>query len=124
MTPAKLSKVVVIVDPNNRRARGLVAALEAPKRVVRATDDPIRALGMMREILVDVLVAEMDMEFVNGYALITAARRQQANLKAFLTVGTPEDMQFAIGAGVDHFVRPYDLNSVKRAVARALREEI
>lgn len=102
---------VLIVDDDPNILEVLEARLSAAGYVVHKAEDGQKALRLLKNIRVDILVSDMKMPAMSGLELLAQARIDHPRLPViFLTAyGTIPDAVHAVKAGaIDYLIKPFD----------------
>lgn len=121
-TPAKKTLRVLIADDDRDNANMLAAVLrtEGHEALVSLRGD--EALEVCRLFRPDVVIADVNMPGMSGYALARELRARHGNLAPLLIAVTgvwTSDSDRSLGrvAGFDHYlVKPYDLKALLRVI--------
>jgi signal transduction histidine kinase len=109
---------VLVVDDNVDAANSLAEAIRARGHFVRTAYDGLGALGACEERLPEVVILDIGMPGLDGYAVAKRiASEWKSSERPFLAAmtgwGQPEDKQRAIEAGFDfHFTKPAKLGEL------------
>jgi CheY-like chemotaxis protein len=113
---------VLIVDDNVDGATAVGALLEMDGHQVRTVHDGREVLRTAAEFRPDVVVMDIEMPHVDGYALARALRSRPETvaslLLAYTGFGQPADASRAFEAGFDHhLVKPADPDALRALVS-------
>jgi CheY-like chemotaxis protein len=117
-------KLIVVEDHSDTRQM-MTFVLEQNGASVRATDSVTPALQMFEEQHPDIVVADISMAGLNGYALISEVRRINAEggfhtpVIAVTAFASPQDRELAMSAGFDRYiVKPINLHELIQAIVQ------
>jgi signal transduction histidine kinase len=123
--PASSSEVygrrVLVVDDNIDAAESTAAYLRLEGHEVKSVNDGNEALASVRVFAPHVIVLDIGLPGLDGYAVARRLREQgdtsHALLIAMTGYGQKEDRERAAAAGFDyHFVKPTDPRQIQRAI--------
>ncbi len=114
---------ILIVEDNRDLAQSLLDLLELLGHVVDIAEDGASALNVLRERLVDLVLCDIGLPDMSGYALARAIRAEGALsggiLCAVTGYGRAEDRQQALDAGFDaHLTKPISVKVLQEVIAR------
>jgi DNA-binding NtrC family response regulator len=91
---------------------------------VTTTTDPVEAVGMLERESFDMLISDIDMPELNGYELVSLARKLRPTaVRVLITgAGTMEGAIRAINEGEVHryIPKPFTISFIRQVVAEAL----
>jgi cellulose synthase/poly-beta-1,6-N-acetylglucosamine synthase-like glycosyltransferase/DNA-binding response OmpR family regulator len=123
-------RTALVVD-DDEMVRALVqAGLEEAGMTVVTADDGHAALARLAEAVPDVVVSDVNMPGMDGFALVSRLRREPATRRVplvFLSSRTaPEDVLSGLRLGADDYVRkPFDLDElVGRVLGKLARPPV
>lgn len=116
---------VAVAEDSPDSAETLQGLLQLEGAVVHLAHDGARALALLREHECDLLVSDLGMPWLDGYALMAALRAEPrfAALPAIALTGRGEDadVERAFAAGFDaHVMKPVVLDELVAQIARVL----
>lgn len=116
-------KRILVVDDNVDAAEMLGEALTMFGHVVQITNDPEEATNAAEAFVPDVVVMDIGMPGLDGYAVATQMHGRgwpRMPLMIALTgYGQPRDRALTAAAGFDeHFVKPVDVRKLVERIAR------
>jgi PAS domain S-box-containing protein len=131
LTRVELSGVTVLVVDDEPDARELCAqALARHGAVVATADSATEALERLRADTPDVVIADIGMPGVDGFAFIQRLRAQDAErgrrtlAMALTAYASAEDRLRALEAGFDdHIAKPFDPVELARTIHRCVRSQ-
>ncbi|HET9650845.1 MAG TPA: response regulator [Usitatibacter sp.] len=120
---------VVLIDDHGLCRRGLAELLEhrAGIRVVGATGEPEAAVRLLRELKPDLVVMDLRMPQMHGFALLKRFRDEGLETPALILTmcDSQEDLANALRAGVrGYLLKDMDPDDVVDSIKRALRGEL
>jgi two-component system nitrate/nitrite response regulator NarL len=120
---------VVLVDDHGLCRRGLGELLEhrAGIRVVGATGEPEAAVRLLRELKPDLVIMDLRMPAMHGFALLKRFRAEGLETPALILTmcDSQEDLANALRAGVrGYLLKDMDPDDVVDSIRRALRGEL
>ncbi len=120
---------VVLIDDHGLCRRGLAQLLEhrAGIRVVGATAEPEAAVRMLRELKPDMVIMDLRMPQMHGFALLKRFREEGFDTPALILTmcDSQEDLANALRAGVrGYLLKDMDPDDVVDAIKRATRGEL
>jgi signal transduction histidine kinase/DNA-binding response OmpR family regulator len=126
----ELTGVRVLVVDDEPDARSLVAETLSDRGAhVAMADSARRAIGLFEEFHPDLVVTDIGMPEMDGYALIRELRSRPSNAQrrvpaiALTAYARSEDVESVLSAGFDlHLAKPVDLNLLLTAVANLARK--
>jgi len=114
---------VLVVEDDSDTRQIMKFVLEQNGAVVEAVDSVNSALTQFRSKKPDVIVADIAMPGLNGFALIAEVRKIDAEVKTHTQViavtafSSPQDRDRAISAGFDQYLtKPFDPSELINAV--------
>jgi len=114
-----LLKNILVVDDDPDQAELLALVLSTEHRQVHAYSDPFRALAVLAEEGVDLLIADLSMPWIDGKDIILKARERCPDLKIFLISGYARGADIAAREGFRFFAKPLDFETLRGAVEEA-----
>ncbi|HET6631679.1 MAG TPA: response regulator [Rhodanobacteraceae bacterium] len=117
---------VMVVDDNRDSADMLAMSLKIMGHEVRTLYDPLAVLGACAEFEPQLMIMDVGMPELNGFALAErlrarAWRVQPPRLVALTGWGQHEDRRRSLEAGfADHLVKPANLETIERVCSDAL----
>jgi signal transduction histidine kinase/ActR/RegA family two-component response regulator len=122
--PARRSSRVLIVEDNADAAESMHLLLELLGHDVRVAADGFAALEILAERTFDVILVDIGLPAMDGYALATRIRAlpgaQAMQLVALTGYGQDEDRMRALKAGFDqHLVKPIDIDRLRALLVEA-----
>jgi signal transduction histidine kinase/ActR/RegA family two-component response regulator len=120
--PVQGSSRVLIVEDNGDAAESLRMLLELLGHQVRVAQDGFVALDILSEETFDVILVDIGLPGMDGYALANQIRAlpesKVMRLVALTGYGQDEDRRRALSAGFDqHLVKPIDLDRLQALLA-------
>ena len=120
---------VVLIDDHGLCRRGLAELLEhrAGIRVVGATAEPEAAVRMLRELKPDMVIMDLRMPQMHGFALLKRFREEGFETPALILTmcDSQEDLANALRAGVrGYLLKDMDPEDVIDAIRRTARGEV
>ena len=120
---------VVLIDDHGLCRRGLAELLEhrAGIRVVGATGEPEAAVRLLRELKPDLVIMDLRMPAMHGFALLKRFREEGLDTPALILTmcDSQEDLANALRAGVrGYLLKDMDPDDVVDSIRRALRGEL
>ena len=120
---------VVLIDDHGLCRRGLGELLEhrAGIRVVGATGEPEAAVRLLRELKPDLVIMDLRMPAMHGFALLKRFREEGLDTPALVLTmcDSQEDLANALRAGVrGYLLKDMDPDDVVDSIRRALRGEL
>ncbi|MCA1685123.1 MAG: response regulator [Planctomycetia bacterium] len=113
---------VLVVDDNAHAADVLAKIIRLWGHETRVTHDGPGAIDEAKESLPDVVLLDIGLPGMDGYAVAREIRREHAfrriTLVALTGYGREEDLEKAAGAGFDrHMLKPVPLEDLERLLA-------
>jgi CheY-like chemotaxis protein len=120
-SPAQ-SLSILVVDDNRDVAESLALLLEMDGHQVQIANDGQAALEMARSVRPDVILLDIGLPGMDGYAVAKALRQspelKQMQLFALTGYGQPEDREKSLVAGFnEHLVKPTDFEKLRKLLA-------
>ena len=117
---------VLIVDDQPMTLSTLQAALELDGYVIYTASDGIKALEVLQDYHIDLIVADIAMPHMNGYELYEAVRQDARWIHIpfiFLTARSMDsDIRYGKELGVDDYLtKPYQLEDLRASISGKLR---
>ena len=117
---------ILVVDDNADAAESTAAFLRLEGHEVKTVADGNEALGSVRVFAPHVVVLDIGLPGIDGYAVARRMREQgdtsHTLLLALTGYGAREDREKALEAGFDyHFVKPTDPRQIQRAIEHGRR---
>jgi len=117
-SPASAGRRVVVVDDNRDSADSLALLLSLWGHETRVAGDGPSALAAVAEFVPDLVLMDIGLPGMNGYAVAEELRGTPAKLVAMTGYGRPEDVERARQAGfAEHLVKPVDPERLKGILA-------
>lgn len=116
---------LLIVDDESGLRQLLSIVFERDKHRVRMAENGKRALEMLKQEPVDLLISDIRMPDMGGIALLRAVRQILPDLAVVMMTAyaTVEDAREAFKLGADDFItKPFDIDELKIIVNRALEK--
>ncbi|WP_248353236.1 chemotaxis protein CheB [Anaeromyxobacter oryzae] len=115
---------ILIIEDNLDAAESLQLALELEGHEVTVAHDGPQGIERARELVPEVVLCDIGLPDVDGYAVARALRRepglQNTQLVALTGYALPEDQRRALEAGFDaHLTKPVTVEGVEEAMGRA-----
>jgi CheY-like chemotaxis protein len=122
---ARPTVLVIEDEPDNREILRLVVEQVVGARPVPA-ENGADGLAQLREALPDLVLLDLMMPGLDGYAVLAAIRADPTTRELPVLVITamtrPQDRERALAAGANDFLdKPFDLDEVARRIRMALR---
>ncbi|MHB8876542.1 MAG: ATP-binding response regulator, partial [Myxococcaceae bacterium] len=113
---------VLVVEDNEDAADSLREVLEIAGHQVAVAHDGLEGLAKARELFPQIILCDIGLPVMDGYALARALRRDASLSSTFLVALTgyarPEDVRRAHEAGFDrHLAKPPALETLDRVIA-------
>lgn len=115
---------ILVVDDDKNTRRLMRAVLEADGYTVTTAEDGIAALAVMDREHVDLVVLDVMMPNMDGYAFCSALRAAQSDLPVLMVSAKqlPEDRKKGFLAGTDDFMtKPVDTEEMLLRIRALLR---
>jgi CheY-like chemotaxis protein len=118
------SRRILVVEDQPDAAEVLATVAESWGHEVRVAHDALTALAIIDEWLPDVVVSDLGLPRVDGYAFARELRDRPGGdavtMIALSGYGREQDKEAAVAAGFDHhLVKPPDLTALADLIARA-----
>lgn len=115
---------ILLIEDNLDAADSLRLALELEGHQVAVAHDGPQGLERARQLTPEVVLCDIGLPDMDGYAVARALRREPGLRDAFLIALTgyaqPEDQQRALEAGFDaHLTKPTTVEGVETAMVRS-----
>jgi signal transduction histidine kinase/CheY-like chemotaxis protein len=127
--PTDLPGVSIVVVDDDPDARAILAALLLSAGAhVRQAAGGREALALIREAMPDVLVSDIAMPDLDGYALLRELRKEHGRSKPSATIAvtaqaTPTDRELALAAGFNrHLPKPFEPSVLVDLIQSALAD--
>lgn len=117
------AKRILIVDNEAKMRRILELSLKAMGHIVCEAADGLEALSIVEKQPVDLILTDLRMPRMDGIALLAALRERGVDVPVIVMTayGTIETAVAAMKLGaIDYIIRPFEMETVEMAVARAL----
>jgi PAS domain S-box-containing protein len=116
---------ILVVDDNRDVAESLALLLESEGHQVLTAYDGIRALETARTERPDIILLDIGLPGMDGYAVAQALRQnhelERTLLIALTGYGQPDDRKKSSASGVDeHLVKPVDIEMLRKLIASQL----
>lgn len=125
---ALTNKAILIVDDDADTRELMRLVLEGAGAKVVTAESVEEALKTYRTSPPHGVVTDIRLGSSDGYALITAIRKNDAEYRGFTTViavtgfGSPEDKMRALAAGFNAYItKPFEIEEVVRTLGRLLQ---
>ncbi len=115
---------ILVVDDEAKMRRLLEILLKQMGHEVYQADNGIKALDILNEQSVDLIITDLKMPKLDGLGLIRQLHEQNSEIPVIVITayGTVETAVEAMKYGAcDYIVRPFELETVEAAVTRTLR---
>ena len=114
---------VLVADDNRDSARGLALLLERSGYEVRTAADGAEALTVYADFEPEVVILDLEMPVVDGFAVARSIRNHQGGSRALLIAttgwGQREDRLCTNAAGFDHrLVKPFAFEELEHAISK------
>jgi PAS domain S-box-containing protein len=124
VVPSQVRRRVLIIEDNVDAAESLCEALSIGHHEVAVAYDGRRGLAKARDFRPDVILCDIGLPGMDGFAVARAIRSDDVLRKGFLVAlsgyALPEDLERAREAGFDrHLAKPPSLESLQRLLAEA-----
>ena len=119
----KISGRIMIVDDDALTLKNLRRVLEKAGHKVSTYSDPQRALDHLKEVSYDLLISDVKMPGMDGFALLNRAKRFSLGMEVILITGfaSISDAVSATKQGsFQYLAKPFDPGQVRQAVQQAL----
>ena len=117
---------ILVVDDNEDAADSMAEILRMLGHHAEVAHSGLRAIQMAADLDADLLMLDIGLPEIDGYALARRLRRlghRQVWFVALTGFGSEEDKRRSLEAGFDeHVVKPVKLETIKEIVARAARQ--
>ena len=104
---------LILVEDKDSFRKLLIQALKGSAWKLRATGDPLEAMGWIEGDGAEVLVTDLRLPGISGLELIRRAKRAQPGLRVVLmsAFGEPKDIVSAMQMGAEDFLpKPFDMD--------------
>lgn len=125
-TPFPLRPHILVVDDEPTICTVVRRVLTSASYEVETATQATNALQMLHARHFDLLITDINMPELSGLDLAAQARAENTELGVVIMTGygSPENMTQAIRTGVADFItKPFDLEDLRRIVARALERQ-
>ncbi len=120
----KSKKKLLIVDDEPNQVNALVVALTKEGYRVHSTTSALRALDMVHEVKPDLIISDISMPEMDGYALFEQIQKDEDTKMIpfiFLSARGDEERFHGLEIGVDDYLsKPYDIKEVAVRVEKLL----
>ena len=120
----KSKKKLLIVDDEPNQVNALVVALTKEGYRVHSTTSALRALEMVHEVKPDLMISDISMPEMDGYALFEEIQKNETTKMIpfiFLSARGDEERFHGLEIGVDDYLsKPYDIKEVAVRVEKLL----
>jgi signal transduction histidine kinase/CheY-like chemotaxis protein len=121
VAPAPAGRSILVIEDNEDGAQSLADVLELQGHRVHIASDGRAGLALARELRPDVVLCDIGLPDLDGYAVARTLRREGAlegtRLVALSGYAQPEDRQRARDAGFDaHLAKPPDFDALLRVL--------
>jgi len=120
----KSKKKLLIVDDEPNQVNALVVALTKEGYRVHSTTSALRALEMVHEVKPDLMISDISMPEMDGYALFDEIQKDETTKMIpfiFLSARGDEERFHGLEIGVDDYLsKPYDIKEVAVRVEKLL----
>jgi PleD family two-component response regulator len=120
----KSKKKLLIVDDEPNQVNALVVALTKEGYRVHSTTSALRALEMVHEVKPDLIISDISMPEMDGYALFEEIQKDETTKMIpfiFLSARGDEERFHGLEIGVDDYLsKPYDIKEVAVRVEKLL----
>jgi two-component system, chemotaxis family, CheB/CheR fusion protein len=122
--PARRHRRVLVIEDNVDAAESLQMALELEGHEVVVAHDGPQGIARAREVTPEVVLCDIGLPGMDGYAVAKALRRERGLRHAFLVALTgyalPEDQRRAAESGFDaHLTKPATVAALQEVIGRA-----
>ncbi|BFI96043.1 MAG: sigma-54 dependent transcriptional regulator [Rhodanobacter sp.] len=117
------AKRILIVDDEAKMRRILELSLKAMGHAVVEANDGVEALSAVEQQPIDLVLTDLRMPRLDGIGLLAALRERNIDVPVIVMTayGTIDTAVAAMKLGaVDYIIRPFEMETVEMAVARAL----
>jgi len=125
-TKQQPSTRILVVDDEHDVVTFCRRVLERSGYVVLTATEPERALELLRETDVDLLITDLKMPSMSGVELIEMARQHKPDLISVVITGYADTIEIAVHAlrvgARDFLAKPFTIQELCQAVDHALRE--
>jgi PAS domain S-box-containing protein len=121
---SRRARRVLVIEDNLDACDSLRVALTLNGHEVKTAHDGIRGLELAAEFAPEVVICDIGLPGMDGYAIARAFRRHERLRSAFLVAlsgyAQPEDLQRACEAGFDrHVAKPTSLDALEQLLAES-----
>jgi CheY-like chemotaxis protein len=116
----KKMTTILVVDDEPAVREVAVATLSGQGFHILSTGEPARALDLVAEGRIDLLVTDVVMPKMNGFDLAARAQRAKPALKVLYLSGYAKEMATRMAAPAPILMKPYRLNDLIAAVENCL----
>ena len=124
MAKAKKKKILVVDDEKNAR-KLLRDILQSPAWEVLEAEDGLKALEIMHEKTIDLLITDRSMPNLGGLELLQKLREEKRFVPAIIVSAFGEERLWAeaIGLGAEEYIlKPFQAEEVLRVVQKNLEK--
>jgi two-component system LytT family response regulator len=117
----RLSLKVLIVEPDIKSRQDLVSVLARDPEVksVREINQGIEAISAIRDYKPDVLISDVELQDINGFALLDTVPTDKQPVTIFLSDGDQYAARAFEVSAVDYLLKPVRTDRFERAFERA-----
>jgi DNA-binding response OmpR family regulator len=109
---------VLVVDDNTDTAEALAYLVRAYGHVTRLAYNGEEALSVAQEFLPDVMLLDIGLPLLDGYAVAKMIRRRSPETEIIAITGV-HDRELSLQAGMsDHFQKPIDFEAIVGVLSR------
>ncbi len=121
--PAKLAGRVLVVEDSRTQAAAIAATLRGAGLEVEVARDGVEGLDAARNGSFDLVLSDVQMPNMNGYALTRALKAGEATARLpvilLTTLDQPQDVLEGLASGADNFLsKPFDSEVLLARIAR------
>ncbi|MCI0447428.1 LytTR family DNA-binding domain-containing protein [bacterium] len=119
--PNRLSLKVLIVEPDIKSRQHLVSVLSKDPEVksVKEINQGIEAISAIRDYKPDVLISDVELQDINGFALLDTVPTEKQPVTIFLSDGDQYAARAFEVSAVDYLLKPVRTDRFERAFERA-----
>ena len=117
----RLSLKVLIVEPDTKSRQDLISVLARDPEVksVREINQGIEAISAIRDYKPDVLISDVELQDINGFALLDTVPTEKQPATIFLCDGDQYAARAFEVSAVDYLLKPVSADRFERAFERA-----